>query len=147
MENIQYFYRIARMKTQYVPKSLTKTQKKLQTDSIKKGIDRPKLKGVPTRRSVHTIRAEKYFGKGNTSKNDMASKLSKSNATRKSRLLKAFDIIYNRGRKAYFTSGSRPNVTAEQWGHARVFSVLFGGKARTTSDADVVKEYRLPLLE
>lgn len=129
----------------YVPKSLSIPDLRKQIRSLKEGSQRPRLKTATTRRSRWTIKAEKYFGKGNTSKNDMATNLARNNPTRKSRLKKAFDIIYDRGMKAYQTSGSRPNQTPQSWGQARVFSVLFGGSARKT-DADVVKQYRIPLL-
>ena len=34
------------------------------------------------------------------------------------------DEVYNRGRRAWQTSGSRPGVTAEQWGIARMFKFV-----------------------
>lgn len=128
----------------YVPKSLSIPDLRKQIKSIKEGTTRPKT-DTPQRRSKWTIKAEKYFGKGKTSKSDMATKLSRGNATRKRRLMEAFNTIYDRGMKAYQTSGSRPNQTPQSWGQARLFSVLFNGPART-NDADIVKKYRLPNL-
>jgi hypothetical protein len=37
--------------------------------------------------------------------------------------------IVNKGRGAYFSSGSRPNQTSESWGLARLASSITGGKA------------------
>ena len=48
--------------------------------------------------------------------------------------------VYDRGLKAWATSGHRPGATAEQWAIARVYSFLTGGKTRTTADADLARE-------
>ena len=37
--------------------------------------------------------------------------------------------IVNKGRGAYYSSGSRPNQTAESWGLARLASAVTGGNA------------------
>jgi len=129
----------------YVPSTLSIPDLRKQLQSIVQGTKRPELKTAKPRRSTFTIKAERYFGKGKTSKDAMASRLSRGNTTRKRRLKEAFDTIYDRGLEAYRTSGSRPNVPAQAWAQARLYSVLFGGKARNV-DADVVKKYRLPLL-
>jgi hypothetical protein len=129
----------------YVPTTLSIPDLKKQLQSIVDGTKRPDLQSAKPRRSTFTIKAERYFGKGNTNKDAMASRLSRGNTTRKNRLKEAFDTIYDRGMEAYRTSGSRPNVSPQAWGQARIYSVLFGGKARN-QDADIVKKYRLPQL-
>ena len=120
----------------YVPKSLTKEQKQKQVKSIREGKDRPKLKGVKTRKSSYTTKAEKYF-KGNTSLTNIAKTIGVSKT--------GISKILSKGRGAYYSAGSRPNVSAEHWARARLYSVLFGGKARSV-DKDIVKEYKIPLL-
>lgn len=45
--------------------------------------------------------------------------------------------VYDRGLKAWATSGHRPGATAQQWAKARVYSFLSGGKTRTTADKDL----------
>lgn len=50
--------------------------------------------------------------------------------------------ILAKGRAAYMSSGSRPNVTANQWAYARLASVLEGGKALRI-DKDLVGEKSL----
>lgn len=45
---------------------------------------------------------------------------------------------YNRGLAAWRT-GHRPGATEQQWGYARVHSLLMCGKTRYTADADIVK--------
>jgi hypothetical protein len=37
---------------------------------------------------------------------------------------KTLDIVYNRGRRAWQTGGSRPGMTANQWGVARVYKYV-----------------------
>ena len=51
-----------------------------------------------------------------------------------------------KGEGAYYSAGSRPNVTARQWGLARLFSVLFGGPSRRIDKA-IVEKYSIPLLK
>jgi len=120
----------------YVPKSLSPSQKKKQVASIREKRDRPKLKDVKTKKSKWTTKADEYF-KGNTS----ISNISKTLGVSKTGLNK----IIKKGEGAYYSSGSRPNVTARQWGVVRLYSVLFGGPARSV-DKDIVKEYKIPLI-
>ena len=42
---------------------------------------------------------------------------------------KALSKIINKGQGAYFSSGSRPNQTAQSWGIARLASAITSGKA------------------
>lgn len=46
---------------------------------------------------------------------------------------------YNRGMAAWRT-GHRPGATQQQWGFARVYSMLLKGKTYYTTDSDIVKE-------
>ena len=52
--------------------------------------------------------------------------------------LKFIQESYNRGMAAWRT-GHRPGATQQQWGYARVSSMLLCGKTYYTADADVVK--------
>lgn len=45
--------------------------------------------------------------------------------------------VLNRGRAAWATGGHRPGTTSEQWGRARVYSFISGGKTRRTADKDL----------
>jgi hypothetical protein len=42
--------------------------------------------------------------------------------------VRVLDTVYNRGRRAWQTSGSRPGVTAEQWGIARLYKFVLISK-------------------
>lgn len=46
--------------------------------------------------------------------------------------------VYNRGMAAWRT-GHRPGATQQQWGYARVHSLLLCGKTYYTADSDIVK--------
>ena len=46
---------------------------------------------------------------------------------------------YNRGMGAWRT-GHRPGATEQQWGYARVYSMLLCGKTYHTTDSDIVKK-------
>lgn len=135
----------------YVPESLTKKDKEKQKKAIekskeeaKKGIykTRPKVKSFKSKPSTFT---EKAKAKGiSGSLNFIASKITKT-PERKKEVLKGLREIIKKGRGAYFSAGSRPNQTPTSWAKARVYSVLFGGKARGVDKA-IVKKYNLPLL-
>jgi len=45
---------------------------------------------------------------------------------------------YDRGMAAWRT-GHRPGATQQQWGYARVSSLLLGGKTAQTTDSDLVR--------
>lgn len=46
---------------------------------------------------------------------------------------------YDRGMAAWRT-GHRPGATQQQWGYARVYSMLLCGKTHYSTDADLVRE-------
>ena len=49
--------------------------------------------------------------------------------------------VYDRGMKAWSTSGHRPGAGPEQWAIARVYSFLSGGTTQKTADKDLWKEH------
>jgi hypothetical protein len=51
----------------------------------------------------------------------------------------ALEKIVNKGRGAYYSSGSRPNQTAESWGLARLASTITGGNS-SAIDYSVLEE-------
>lgn len=53
--------------------------------------------------------------------------------------LKFIKESYNRGMAAWRT-GHRPGATQQQWGYARVHSLLLCGKTYHTTDSDIVKD-------
>jgi hypothetical protein len=115
--------------TRYLPKILTSTDYVKQKKNIlksrklyKKGVyySRPKVKSFHSKPSGHIKNAELYYNIDHIlPNNELATK------TKCSR--KALEKIVNKGRGAYFSSGSRPNQTAESWGLARLASAVTGG--------------------
>lgn len=138
--------KVGKIPKRYIPESLTIPDLKKQLKSIVEEKERPKLKSFKSKKSTFTEKANEYFGKGNTSKKDISRILSKGNKKREDEIFKGLDEIYKKGEGAYYSSGSRPNQTAFSWASARVFSVLFGGKARDI-DKKIVDKYNLPLLK
>ena len=53
--------------------------------------------------------------------------------------LEALQRIVKKGEGAYFSSGSRPNQTAQSWGLARLASALTAGKAAAV-DYKIISE-------
>ena len=108
----------------YLPKSLTEVERKKQIKSIFEGTDRPKLKKYESnKRSSHVKKFEKRYN----------------------RKITDLDFIYkniiSKTGAAYYSSGSRPEVSKEQWAYARLASVITGGKARQV-DKKIWNKYK-----
>lgn len=116
----------------YVPKSLTPSDRKKQIKSIKEGEDRPKVKSFTSKRSGWVKKFEDKYG---TKINDY--KFISKNIISKV----GIDKILDKGRGAYYSSGSRPNQTAESWAKARLSSVIMNGPARKV-DKDIWNKYK-----
>lgn len=99
-------------------------QLKISRNAYKKHIyiTRSKVKSYKSKKSLHLLKAQKIYKLKNISINANLSK--KTGCS-----IKALNKIVNKGRGAYFSSGSRPNQTAESWGLARLASSITGGKA------------------
>ena len=105
----------------YVPSNLSKEDKKKQIKSIVEGTKRPKLKTAKYKPSPWKNRFIRKYGEKNYNKKWIYSNLISR---------KQGEAIIRKGEKAYFTSGSRANVSPYAWGWMRLISVLMGGKAR-----------------
>ena len=115
----------------YVPNSLSNKDKKLQRNMLKKSrklykdgkyFTRRKVKSFKSKISPHIKRAMKIY---NMDKIKPGKEL--SIATKCS--VKGLEQIVSKGRGAYYSSGSRPNQTAESWGLARLASAITGGNS------------------
>ena len=116
----------------YVPKNLTEADKKKQIKSIINKTERPQLKSAVNKRSTHASKFEKKFGYKVTS-----NKVSKN-------IIKPEGIkqILDKGRGAYYSSGSRPNQTPSSWAYARLASVIMNGPARKV-DKKIWDKYKI----
>ena len=115
----------------YLPKRLSRKDKSRQSKMLmksrrlyKKGIyyTRKAVPSFKSKKSNHIIKAEKMY---NVDKIGATNELAKATGCSKSALAK----IINKGAGAYYSSGSRPNQTAQSWGIARLASSITGGKA------------------
>ena len=126
-----------KIKSSYLPEKLSKKDREIQKEGIKKSRsaykegkykDRPKVKykSVP---SPHIKRAEKIYTKS-------TKELLKHVPGCKKGLIEA---IRRKGRGAYYSSGSRPNQTASSWANARLASAISGGKASIVDRSEIKK--------
>jgi hypothetical protein len=115
----------------YLPKRLTKKDKKKQTSMIiksrkmyKKGkyYTRKNISSFQSKKSGHILKAEKMY---HVEKIDATNELANATGCNK----KALQQIIRKGEGAYYSSGSRPNQTAQSWGKARLASAISAGKA------------------
>lgn len=115
----------------YLPKMLTPDDNEKQRNMLlesknnyKKGVyyTREKLTSFINRKSNHVLKARKIY-------NVETITPTKELALRTGCSLEALQKIVKKGEGAYFSSGSRPNQTAQSWGLARLASALTAGKA------------------
>ena len=113
----------------YTPKSLNAKDLALQKRELRlsrkmyrlgKYHTRVRVKSFRSKPSHHVERAQQMYG---------VSVPSAELARRTKCSKKALEKIVNKGRGAYYSSGSRPNQTAESWGLARLASAVTGGNA------------------
>jgi hypothetical protein len=116
----------------YLPATLTKKDKQAQIKMLMKSkklyktrhqyYTRKPLSSYKNKTSKHIIKARKIYKIKNITPNkELARKTGCS--------LSALNRIVKKGEGAYFSSGSRPNQTAQSWGIARLASSITAGKA------------------
>lgn len=115
----------------YLPRSLSKKDFIKQTKELtksrklyKRGIfhTRKRVKSFESKKSKHIANAENMY---RVDKIGATNALSRASGCSKTALKK----IINKGQGAYYSSGSRPNQTAQSWGIARLASSLTSGKS------------------
>ena len=125
----------------YVPKQLSKKDKKKQARELKKSRKaykkgkyhtRKKMKSFKSKVSPHIIKARKMY---KIDKIKPTRKLAKATKCK----LKGLKRMFKKGQGAYFSSGSRPNQTGHSWGYARMASAITGGKASAV-DFKIIQE-------
>jgi len=113
----------------YVPRYLSRKDKKTVKDELKKSRKFYKNKKYHTRKKVKSFKSlpskhirvmKKMYG---------STKVNKALAYRTGCSIKTLNSIVRKGMGAYFSSGSRPNQTAHSWGIARLASSVTGGKS------------------
>jgi hypothetical protein len=126
-------------------KKKQKKQLDKSKEDYKKGkfTQRKKLDSFQSKTSTYVEQVKKKTGLP-VNFDKLADKLTKTDK-REKEVRKGFEEIYDKGRAAYFSSGSRPNQTPASWGKARVASVLVGGPSRKI-DKSIVEKYNIPLI-
>jgi Family of unknown function (DUF5824) len=122
---------IIKFPMRYLPKMLNKNDNKMQVkmlikskEQYKKGIyyTREKVASFKSKKSNHIANARKIYKVYNISP---TRELSVKTGCK----LEVLKKIVQKGEGAYYSSGSRPNQTAQSWGLARLASSLTSGKA------------------
>ena len=115
----------------YLPKKLTKNDKKKQFNMLMKSkklykkhkyYTRKNISSFKNKKSNHISNARKIYNIQNITPNK---ELSRKTGCK----LNALNQIVKKGEGAYYSSGSRPNQTPKSWGLARLASSLTSGKA------------------
>lgn len=123
----------------YIPKTLSANDKKKQKEMLKKSrrlykskqyYTRKKVASFTSKQSNHVQHAKKIY---NVESVVPTRKL----ATKTGCSLSALQRIVKKGEGAYYSSGSRPNQTAQSWGLARLASSITSGKSAVV-DYDII---------
>jgi hypothetical protein len=83
---------------------------------------RKKVSSFQSTESDHVKKARKIYGVDSIAPSEELSRATGCS-------IDALEKIVAKGEGAYFSSGSRPNQTAQSWGYARLGSSLTAGKA------------------
>lgn len=124
--------------SKYLPKQLTPADRKRQARSIAQGTVRPHVESFKSRRSKHVRDFENKYNFKITDRRQIHRDLLTD---------KGIEKVLDKGRAAYFTSGSRPNQTPESWALARLASVLLGRKSFEVDRAIAIKHGRKKWLD
>ena len=125
----------------YVPKNLTKKDTQTQINMLLKSkkmyrenkyYTRKKIPSYKNKKSKHILNAYKIYNIKNIKPSQELSQ--KTGCT-----MSALNQIVKKGEGAYYSSGSRPNQTAQSWGLARLASSLTSGKAAAV-DYDIIEK-------
>lgn len=125
----------------YLPKKLTKKDKKKQLKMLMKSKKMYKKKKYYTREKVASYKSKPSKHVQNARKIYKVDKIVPGKALSRATgcSVKALKKIVNKGAGAYYSSGSRPNQTAQSWGLARLASAITAGKAAAV-DFDIIDE-------
>lgn len=122
---------------------LSRKDKKKQEKYLKKSsknylkgkyTPRPKLDSFKSKKSNWTQQFEKKYGKDVKTYKEIYKVTGIPVA--------ALKAVVKKGMGAYYSSGSRPNQTAESWGKARMYSYIMGGPTRKV-DHHITEKYKV----
>ena len=115
----------------YLPFGLSNKDSKKQVQMLKKSRSNYKKGKYFTRKPIKSFHSHPSKHVGHAQKTYNVEKVvpSKELAKATGCSIDALNKIVKKGEGAYFSSGSRPNQTAQSWGYARLASALTAGKA------------------
>jgi hypothetical protein len=125
----------------YLPKNLTQKDKQNQIKMLVKSrkqyknnkyYTRKPVKSYKNKKSNHIVNARKIYGIETITPN-------KELAQKTGCKISALQQIVKKGEGAYYSSGSRPNQTAQSWGLARLASSITSGKSAAV-DYDIIQK-------
>lgn len=125
----------------YLPLSLSKKDKQRQLNMLKKSrklykkgkyYTRKQVTSYTSKPSKHIINARKIYKVDTIIPNKRLARATGCS-------INALNQIVQKGEGAYYSSGSRPNQTAQSWGLARLASSITGGKAAAV-DFNILEE-------
>ncbi len=125
----------------YLPKRLTRKDKSKQIRMLmmsrrlykkNKYYTRKEVPSYKSKTSNHIVDARRIYKISNVAP-------SKELASKTGCTLATLNKIVSKGEGAYFSSGSRPNQTAQSWGIARLASSITGGKSAAV-DYKIIEE-------
>lgn len=130
--------------SQYL-KNLSRKDKKKQLRSLRKlrsaydkgiYIDRPQLRSYKNRESGWTAKFHKLYPEAKT-----VTEVAKAVKIP----VKALREVIKKGKGAYYSSGSRPNQTADSWGKARMYAYILGSPTRRV-DHHITQKYKVTFI-
>lgn len=125
----------------YAPKNLTRSDRKLQLRQLAKSrrlykrgkyYTRKRVQSFKSRKSSHLSRARALYGVEKITPSEELARATGCSVA-------ALEKIVNKGEGAYYSSGSRPNQTAQSWGLARLASAITSGNAAIV-DYHIIEE-------
>ena len=123
--------RLLRVPVRYVPAALSRADARAQARMLRRSrrlyrqgqyVARKPVASFRNRTSRHVRRAQTVYGVDHVVP---GAELARATGCS----VKALSLIVRKGEGAYYSSGSRPNQTAQSWGIARLASALTAGKA------------------
>jgi len=128
----RYLSGLSRKDRRTQKKNILKARKSYKSKKkTNKYVPRPKLKSFKSKKSSWTQKFHTLYPGVKTIKD-----ISKAVGIPRKALL----AVKKKGMGAYYSSGSRPNQTAQSWGLARMYSYILGGPTRRI-DQEITEKY------
>ena len=125
-----YTAKLSRKDKKKQEKAISKSNKSYQKG---KYYTRPKMKSFKNKKSSWTQKFHELYPNAKSLK-----EIEKVTGIPKKALME----VKKKGMGAYYSSGSRPNQTAESWGKARMYAYIFGSPTRKV-DKHITQKYKV----